>query len=235
MKQYFSFNSHTHDLWEIYEAIKKHYPIGIRKNEGRGIYGSYPGLKEYEKALVENIHDDNNYRTHWVRFTDEIGQEFGKEMQGTTYGQAPSFSAFMILEKHQFGDCIHSKELHFAVSLLGNFFQIYGVDATKILDKKAVYGRAYSSINVITPSPHEEFKTPFEFVEKKIREKYPSYKIVPFNIGQGIIKGLEVRYLDDEDCSINKALFNWFLSEEIISGSTRGDIYYGMNDWKKTE
>src|SRR5690606_5680575 len=158
----FSFNSHTHDLWEIYEAIKKHYPIGIRKNEGRGIYGSYPGLKEYEKALVINIHDDNNYRTHWVRFTDEIGQEFGKEMQGTTYGQAPSFSAFMILERHQFGDCIHSKELHFAVSLLGKFFQIYGVDVTRILDEKG--GISYSCINVITPSPFQKFSASFEFV-----------------------------------------------------------------------
>ena len=230
MKLNFSFNTSQYDLWEIYETIKKYYPIGLSHHEGKGIYFEYAGIKELEKIVVENIHDNKNWNERWVKFTEEIGKEINKEIIGTTYGQAPSFSSSVILERNQIENFHHQKELHFAVSLIGNFYQIYGFDITRILEKNRKGG--YTSVNVVTTSPHEEFKLPFEFVEKKIKEKYPNHKIVPFSFGQLIIKGLQVRYLDDEECSVNQALFNQFLSEKNISVFTRGDKYYGIDKWK---
>ncbi len=56
----FSFNLAKYDLWEIYRVIQKYYPIGIMRVED-GIYFEYPGIKEYVKILVENIHDSKNF------------------------------------------------------------------------------------------------------------------------------------------------------------------------------
>ncbi len=228
----FSFNPNTHNLWEIYEAIHNYYPIGLSRDSA--VYMEYKGIKELEKLVVENIHDKENYLQRWDSFTTQIGAELDKEVVGTTFGQAPSFSSSIILKKDTIQSCTHSKELHFSVSLLGNFYQIYGIDATTIDDVGSEYNKRYYALNVITTSPYKEFENAFKFVEYRIKDKFPGYKIIPFEYGQTLIKGLQVRYIDDEDCSINKALFNHFLSKDNIIGSIRGDRFYGKDQWLKT-
>ena len=231
MELNFSFNPNIYDFWKIYEAIRQYYPIGIDRGQGRGIYFEYSGIKKLEKILVDNIHDNKMYKKQWVNFTEKLGEELNLENIGTTFGQAPSYSSSLILERSQTNNCVHTKELHFSVSLIGDFFQIYGLDSTRVFEKDGEIG--YSAVNVVTISPFQEYKKPFEYVEYKIKEKYPNHRIVPFRIGQGIINGLQVHYLDIETCSVNEALFNQFLNEEHISIPTRGDIFYGMEKWKK--
>lgn len=231
MKLNFNFNTSKYDLWEFYETIVRYYPIGLTKGEGRGIYFDYPGIKELEKIVVENVHDEENFQKRWVRFSDSIGIKLGKEMDGKTFGQAPSFTSSVILERNKIGNCQHLKELTFSVSMIGNYYQIYGEDSTTIFDHNN--RRGYTSTNVITTSPLEDFKDTFEFVEREILLKYPSHRIVPFGFGQSIIKGLQVRYIDDEDCSINNALFNQFLNEADHNIRTRGEWNYGLERWMK--
>ena len=50
---------------------------------------SYPGLKELEHRIVENIHQAENFSDRWKSFTKELEKELGKEIVGTTNGQAP--------------------------------------------------------------------------------------------------------------------------------------------------
>ena len=227
----FSFNSDKYDLWEIYETIKKFYPIGIGKMDGGGIYLEYPGIKALEKIVIENIHDRKNYTERWVDFTKDLATKIDLGFVGTTFGQAPSFSASLVLSRNQVENCLHNKELHFSVSLIGNYFQIYGLDTTRIMEKDGDSG--YSAVNVVTTSPFEEFKEAYDFVEHHIRTRYPNHRLVPFAFGQQIISGLQVRYLDNELCSANMAIFNGVLREENISEFARGDRYYGMDNWLK--
>lgn len=229
----FSFNSKTHDFWEVYESIVKFYPIGLRRHQGKGIYFEYPRLKELERIIVENIHDEDNFKKRWVNFHDSIGKELEMEIRGTTYGQAPSFSSELIIKDKMIENCKHEKKLHFSVSLVGNYYQIYGSDSITV--REGTDRISYPSVNVITTSPYEEFEEVFKFVERKIKEKYPNHKIIPFRLGQFIIDGLQVRYLDDENCSINKALFNQFLSEKRIKKYPRGDQFYGKEVWEKQQ
>ena len=227
----FAFNPKTHDYWAIYQSIKEYYPIGLSKQEGGGIYFKYPGLKKLEEIVVDNIHDQANFEERWVKFTEEIGQELDKEMVGTTYGQAPSFSSAIVLLRQKIENCLHTKALHFSVSLAGDYFQIYGVDETTIWEAETE--RGYIATNVITTSPYAEYKAPFEYVEKKLRDKFREYKIIPFSIGQTVVHGLQVRYIDDENCTINQALFNHFIGKGKEVGLTRGDRRYGEADWRK--
>lgn len=224
----FSFNPARYDLWGIYNVIKHFYPIGVSRIE-RDIYQTYPGLQELEKLLVDKILNDENFQRIWETFTYEIQNEIGKEVIGTTYGQTPSFSGSLIISKNKLGDCTHQKKLNFSVSLLGNFYQIYGLDETTIYNDEE--RRYFNSINVVTTSPFEEFKESFEFVERKLSIQFPKYKIVPFAFGQLHIKGLQVHYIDDEDCTLNQALFNDFLPEKVTY-PTRGNDHYGIDKWK---
>ena len=57
----FSFRTDRYDFWSIYEAIKKYYPIGISES----LEESFPGRKEKEKLIVENIHQPENYKSRW--------------------------------------------------------------------------------------------------------------------------------------------------------------------------
>ncbi|MBT8183012.1 MAG: hypothetical protein KJO53_15645 [Eudoraea sp.] len=238
----FSFNSFSHDLWPVYNAIKEYYPIGIARGEGGGIFFQYPGLKKLEEIVIENVHNESNYKKRWKDFTKELSINMGKEVVGTTFGQAPSFSSYLIMEKNDFKNGSNNKQIHFAVSLLGNFYTIYGLDVTTVYDPEKSYRKAYRTANALTASPHQEYKNDFVKLESIIREKYPEHKMIPYAFGQKLIDGLRVRYSDAEVCSVYMALFddtlqirnNFHYTQGFTIEHTRGNIYYGMDDWIKT-
>ncbi|MEO1487605.1 MAG: hypothetical protein AAFU57_17850 [Bacteroidota bacterium] len=233
MKLNFLFNPDIYDFWKIYDAVKQYYPIGIDRGHGEGIYFDYPGIKKLEKILVDNIHDSQMYKEQWVDFTEKLAKELHLENVGTTFGQAPSYSSSLILERSRVNDCLYTKELHFSVSLIGDFFQIYGLDSTRVFEKDGQ--RGYSAVNAVTTSPFQEYGKPFEYVRNRLEEKYPNHLIVPYGIGRTIINGLQVHYLDNETCCVNTALFNQFLNVEDVQGSIRGDMYYGIEKWQKKD
>jgi hypothetical protein len=229
-KKEFKFNPKIYNFWSIYEALKKHYPIGIPKDES-GAYYEYSGIKELEKIITENIHDNDRYKQNWVKFTKLISTKYNKEILGTTYGQAPSFSASIIINSECSSTIVRREKINFSVSLLGNFYQIYGIDEISI--EKPLDGKTYTSISTITVSPIAEYKEIFEIIEMEIKNKFPKHKIIPFSLGIQIMRGLNVRYLDEKDCSIYKGLFNHFLPEDVITNNIRGNKKYGIELWKK--
>lgn len=234
----FNFNSSVYNLWEIYDGIKSFYPIGIRQGEGVGIYFEYSGLKKLENIIFDNVHVEKNYQSRWSDFTKNLENIFQKDIIGTTYGQAPSFSSSIIIERNIVGNCTHFKELYFAVSFIGNFFTIYGLDSTRILEEKGD-SKTYHVANVATASPFKEYKNDFLLLENIIRKRYPNHKMVPYEFGQQILDGLQVRYSDAEVCSIQMALFdakikprnNSRFTQGHFVDYTRGDVYYGLKDW----
>ena len=122
-----NFKFNKYDFFKIYESIKQYYPIGI-SNEAGDMFFSYSGFKELERILVENIHEEQNFFDRWKSFEQEIEQEIGKKVQGTTFGQIPSFSSFILLESFTVDNLTRTKELHFFVSLIGPYYTIIGRD-----------------------------------------------------------------------------------------------------------
>jgi len=230
MKSNFQFNTEKYNFWELYNTINKYYPIGVDRGWGRGIYFKYPGIQELENIVVENIHIKENFENRWESFAKPMGKKLNRMIMGMTYGQAPSFSSSVVFNDQKSQNISLQKKLHFSVSLIGKFYQIYGFDESfqSEIDENGSLVKCHR----VTTSPLEEFEESFEIIEKMINDKFPGYRIVPYSIGQSIIKGLQVRYLDDEDCTINKALFNQFLSTERASLITRGNINYGIECWK---
>jgi hypothetical protein len=221
------FNSHKFDFWKIYEAIKRFYPIGVKKDQSK-MYFSYPGLKELEDIVVDNIHDDNNCEERWESFTKDIEKEIGKEIIGTTYGQAPSFSSYVLLDTVSIDNLTRTKELHFFVSLVGPFYTIVGQDNNTV---KLEEYENYSSTSYLVVSPENEFANVFKILCDKIENRFNGFRFVPFEICQQTIDGLNVRYSDENLDTVFHALFNDHI--DMTNRRKIGNDYFKSEDWIK--
>ncbi|WP_225000409.1 hypothetical protein [Cesiribacter sp. SM1] len=227
MNQGFNFNSQKYDFWSVYEAIKKYYPIGIER-EYPGIFFEYDGIKELENIVVQRIHDETNYHLEWVSFCEVLSEEIKLPIIGTTYGQAPSFSAYILLDEEKNRVSNYYEELHFCVSLVGTFYTIIGQSTTVV--KNLEQDRFYTSVNKIESSPSKTTAKYFQILKDRIESKYQEFKFIPYFISEQKIEGLRVRYRDESTNRIFHALFNDHIKFESIN---IGDAYYGIEGWVK--
>lgn len=220
----FYFNSDKFDFWTIYESIKRFYPIGVKKDDSR-MYYSYPGLKELEDRVVDNIHVDEHFNSRWENFTAIIQKETGKEIIGTTYGQAPSFSSYVLLQSSSIDNLTRTKELHFFVSLTGPYYTVIGNDnsTVKILESQ------YKGTSYLVVSPFLEYADIFKLLCEKIEKQFIGFRFVPFEICTQTIDGLDVRYSDEKLNRVFHALFNNHIDLNTLRYV--GDKHYKYDDW----
>ena len=222
------FNHKKFDFWKVYDSIKRFYPIGIKKDESK-MYFSYPGLEELSAIVVDNIHNDNHFKERWNLFTKEIEAEINKEVIGTTYGQAPSFSSFVQLDKTCYDDLTRTKELHFFVSLVGPWYTIIGVDVNEVKSEE----RNYRSTNYLVVSPENEFTEAFGMLCNKIEKRFEGFRFIPFNLCTQTIDGLEVRYTHENRNAVFHALFNDHI--DLTTRNIIGNDFYKSEDWIKED
>ena len=241
-KESFTFDENGLDFWLVYNVIKDYYPIGIPFNpENEAFYRSYPGSKERVRLILDNIHNNEQFEERWGKFQNQLGRELGVAVEGTTNAMAPSFSAALKLEEKSIENMTSGKELHFAVSLLGPFFTIYGLDYAGVtlrtdvswaphIEDDQVY---YHSTCAITTSPYLEYEDPFTRLEQRLRERYPGYRMVPFEISTQKIRGLQVDYGANHSNDTSHTVFNGLFHDnhELNWQLNRGDESYGADDW----
>ncbi len=224
MKTVFSFNPKRYNFWPIYEALKEYYPIGI-KDTYPGIYYDYPGTKRLEELVVDNVNIRAHYRERWIRVKRKWQKEVGKPIRETTYGQAPSFSAYVEVSRKKVDSCIVSKELHFAVSFLGSFYTIFGLENTTLIEED----RHYPQTNRVIISPTSGYDQYFTKLSEEIEKDFSGYKFVPYFIHHMFIDGLRMRHQDDDENRVYHALFNdnFAFSAPIVGE----EHHYGMDQW----
>jgi len=192
------------------------------------MYFSYPGLKELEDIVVDNIHDDNNCTERWENFTKDIEKEIGKEIIGTTYGQAPSFSSYVLLDTVSIDNLTRTKELHFFVSLVGPFYTVVGQDNNTVRLEEY---KNYRSTSYLVVSPENEFANVFKILCDKIENRFYGFRFVPFEICRQTIDGLDVRYSDENLNTVFHALFNNQI--DLTIWRKIGNDYFKSEDWIK--
>src|SRR5690606_20719602 len=121
---------------------------------------------------------------------------------------------------------------------LGPFFSIHAVDSsTALLEIESSLPEFnkgnFAATNAITISPVFEYREAFVKLEDELRAFFPGYLFVPYKIGMSTIMNISVadelrdpRTLD----TVYEALFGLGAVHDCL---TRGDQYYGMNDWIK--
>ena len=225
MKKYFPLDSNYNALYkQLGETIKTFYPAGISTHEPE--YHEFEGIKKLQEIIWEGIGVRKNIR-NWAEFVKRIGAKLNKEVNGTTYGSRPGYSADLILEEYEDDALIRIKKLSFAVSLLGPYYSMCGIDETTIKTLDDEFRRGYTAINVVTVSPFKEFEVDFLFIEQQINKKFKDYKIVPFEICMNFIKDVETLDSMGQEGTVYNALFN-HLFNFYTHQHSRGDRYYGL-------
>ena len=142
----------------------------------------------------------------------------------------------MLVDNWAQGHVTVRKALHFAVSLVGPFYTVYGRDVVRITESK--YEEAYQStcekIIALTVSPNYEYQAPFSHLRHCIEARFEGYRFVPFGIHSRYINGLSLRYLDGTDHTIYNALFNHLLfdRDDEKGAWISGDTHYGYDAWQ---
>jgi len=220
----FYFNSNKFDFWEIYNCIKRNYPLGIKKDEN-GFFYSYPGLIELGHLISSKFSDGGEYE----KFADillEWESNIGKKIEGTTYGQAPSYSGYLEIEAFTHENHKRTKELHFYISILGKFYTIVGMDTNTV----SVDWMTFHKPTYLIISPENEYKEHFIFLENNIEKQFLDYKFVPYDIYSQNVDGLEVPY----NTKNFNTVFNGIFDSSIDFNSMKiGDEFYKYDQWLK--
>lgn len=222
------FNYEKFEFWKVYDSIKQFYPIGVKKDSSR-MFHSYPGLKELETIIIENIHNTKKFKSNWEHFTKELKRQVEKPIVGTTYGQAPCFSSYVVLEKAKLKELTRTKELHFFVSLVGPYYSVVGQDKNML----KIEGRHYPSTSYLVVSPENEFAETFSLLCERIEERFTGYRFIPFELCRQTIGGLDVSYSDEHLNTVFHALFN-----DQVDLNTRaviGNKYFKSEVWIKED
>lgn len=208
------------DFWSVYKSILEYYPIGI-DNEYPGPFFEYDGIKKLEDIVVRKVHDDQNFQDEWSNYWEAVSKEIGLPIVGTTYGQAPSFSSFILLKEDKGPHCDYFEELHFHVSFVGPYYTIIGQSRTEVHQDGKM--ERFSAVNKINSSPTEDTQGYFELLSQKIKSRYSNYKFIPYHINELFIEGLRVRYRDEKRNRVYNALFNDLID---FDRDNYGDPYY---------
>ena len=229
----FGFNSAKYDFWPLYESINHYYPIGLSptspdaEDPSWQIYPKFKGQQEFGKLVDENFGNEEIFAKKWTSIRLQIGENLNLPTVGTTLGSAPSFSFYLEVSSQKVGNHSIFQRLHVAISLLGQFFSIWGQDGTML----QLNGKFYPATNVITVSPFEEYVILFDKVYQEILERFPHYKFVPYGLHNKTIPGLELRrnsWPRGRNGLIYHALFNYLLTGDE---ATRGDMYFSDYHW----
>lgn len=222
----FLFDYKKYDFWVIYEDIKRFYPLGL--DQQSPLFSAYNGNSMYEQALIDNIQTEENFNRIWVKFNEELVVLLGgKLLVDTTYGQCPSFSSFVELDRKEVSGGFVVVQLYFTVSLIGSYYTVL----ERTVYEKVVEGRNIIRSLYCWSSPSNEYSQEFELVVNKIENGFKGYRFVPNSIYTKEITGLKVYYevLTLRSTSIYNALFNAQIDQDI---QVFGDTRYKMEDWR---
>ncbi len=230
-----SFRTDRYNFWPIYEAIKTYYPLGITQREG-GIYYEYSGMAELNKIVVDNVHEKENFQSRWQRKVENWSNELKYEIVGTTYGQEPSFSGYIALQKDEINDKISEKRLHIAVSLIGPFYTLFETDVTTLIERNTGFykgatesDRFYQKIHRTAISPYGEYAHVFDKIRILIENDFKEYRFVPYMVHSAFLEGLQVRYRHEKKNRIYHALFNQLF--DFNAAIVRDEFEYGRDQW----
>lgn len=226
------------DFTLISDTIKNYYSVNKAKRLTSKTIVSSPGFKKIGKIVNEEFLNQKTYRKKWGKLTSHLKKAFNRPVHGHPDLSGGGFFGEVIIEEDKKPDFIRQKSLRFYVSILGPFFSIHAVDSsTALLEIESSLPEFnkgnFAATNAITISPVFEYREAFVKLEDELRAFFPGYLFVPYKIGMSTIKNISVadelrdpRSLD----TVYEALFGLGAVHDCL---TRGDQYYGMNDWIK--
>lgn len=214
----------TEPYKELTELVLRHYPTGINKDNEPEYF------KDKRITELRNfIRDTTSKRfNQWNAFLEVLSEELELEIFGSTSGNRPSMAGTCILNRHYYDSVFHVQTLVFSISILGPYYEVFGIDSTGILEN----GKPrYLKTNLITVSPMFEFEIPFIKIEEAIKCKY-NYKLIPYNLKNRTVRNVQSLNFSERHTNIGDALFGTHGDHKSLQSFTRGDKIYGSHQWE---
>jgi hypothetical protein len=209
---------------EIFEDVIKFYPLSAEsKNEN---FYNYQGIKDITSVINKNIVDETNYSLWESKVSDELDTLLGKKVIGATYGNVPSVSGYINLNKSE--NLQIETNLYFYISLLSKYYsvEIIEFDLEKYTREIPNYGiLKVPGINHVVVSPLGIYEKIFKNIELYLRREYSGYRFLPAIYDFIHLKNLYVIQNDITDNAISNAFFSKVARE--VETPVFGDINYG--------
>ena len=229
------------DFTLISHTIKKYFPVDKPKRLTSKTVASSPGYKKIGKIVNEEFLNQKAYRDKWGKLTSHLKKVFKRPVHGhpnLAGGEGCGFFGEVIIEEDKEPDFIRQKSLRFYVSILGPFFSIHGVDSSiALLEIESIvkdFNKGnFAATHAITISPVFEYQEAFNKLEEELRFFLPAYLFVPYDVGMSTLKNISVADELRDPRSLGTIYEALFGLGAVHNCFTRGDRYYGMNDWVK--
>lgn len=227
-----------HDFTLISDTINEYFPVNKPKRLTSKTVSSSPGNKKIGKIVNEEFLNEKTYRDKWGKLRSSLKKVFKKPVHGHPDLSGGGFIGEVIIEEDKKPDFIRQKSLRFYISIIGPFFSIHGVDSSIALLEfesrvKDFNKGNFTATHAVTISPVFEYQEVFNKLENALRAFFPGYLFVPYNVGMSTIKNISIADETRDPRSLDTIYEALFGLGAVHSCLTRGDRYYGMNDWVK--
>jgi hypothetical protein len=159
----------------IMELLLTYYPV--QENEF-----DFKVSDAFERVMVEK--ENSISLQKWKEFLKGVRKKAksGLRVSASQWLMSPSFKGIFSLKREKIGRAIYRREFVVYLSLIGNFYTMYGLDEVSVTDDKV--GDIDSSEiwfePVLYPHPYSVYKKWFLLFHQEMKEAYPDYKFVPY-------------------------------------------------------
>ncbi|SHG96741.1 hypothetical protein SAMN04488109_2674 [Chryseolinea serpens] len=236
---------YDYDFRAIYDTIKEYYPIeGGYKQYTRETLKTFDGYKKINQLVDENFFNKRNYKERWTAFQKFLQGSIDKKMDDAHTLVDTCFGGGVTIDKLVTPEYAKTKMLHYFISVFGPYYTVYAMDRsevklpTKMGPSKNEETRilSYHANHVATVSPVFEYELAFLQLQTKIKEWFPTYKFIPYDIGISTIDGISAYVqtyggnIDAYSDSIYTGLFGPSVPPRC---PLRGDQRFGFSEWIK--
>lgn len=194
---------------KIHDIINSYYNLSFQRKHDE--YWTQQGINDILDFIDNNIVNDENLNEKWHnKICEQIERRLNLKVKGATLGMVPNYGGIIELARNPTSkECV---ELHFYVSFLKNVYsiQIVYLKDNMHIKRPQPYLKDLitKGIKTLVVSPIEDkYYKEYKIIESIIEANFENPIFLPYSIEKLRLNGLEVTYMEGENCLIGEAFF----------------------------
>lgn len=195
---------------KIHDIINSYYHLSFKRKHDE--YWTQQGVRNILDFIDNNIVNEDNLNENRDRkICSQIESKLNFKVKGATLGMVPNYGGIIELEKNT--ESMESVEIHFYVSFLENVYSIQIVFLKGNMRIKrpqsCLKDFITTGIEKLVVSPLEGiYYREYKIIESIIEANFENPIFLPYSVEKLRLNGLEVTYMDGENCLVGEAFFH---------------------------
>ena len=209
----FNFHNFDNKFHQIDSKIKRFYPVDVKIEELDEFLHPNSDANVQKRKLRDHLSAVTDFDL-WSQLTNQLQKEFPDHtVLNSSNLQQPAYHGRVIVNTFNTKHLINVLRVDYAVSLLGPFYTIFGVDGIGI-DRKGIRNSknimdclaSSRHSHTIYPSPNSLIEPFYSRVQHNITEVFSGFRQIPFNVLFSIFPDMRTDG-EDKDRTVYQALF----------------------------